>query len=143
MDTFPDLGSLTDQELKDLIAQLTDEEMEISYKRRILHGKIDILRAELVARLQKTEGRSVLDQVDVDAANGWEGVDVDRKHHTYCDQRHFGLLADAPPHDGERDEGEDHDRVHRLDLRREPCDAHEMQVHFFRLQHPLAAALVP
>ena len=30
MDTFPDLGSLTDQELKDLIKQLTDEEMEIS-----------------------------------------------------------------------------------------------------------------
>ena len=67
MDTFPDLGSLSDQELKDLIQQLTDEEQEVSYRRRILHGKIDILRAELVARLQKTEGRSVLDQVDVAA----------------------------------------------------------------------------
>ena len=65
MDTFPDLGSLSDQELKDLIQQLTDEEQEVSYRRRILHGKIDILRAELVARLQKTRGRSVLDQVDV------------------------------------------------------------------------------
>jgi hypothetical protein len=54
MDTFPDLGSLTDEELKDLIKQLTAEEMEISYKRRILHGKIDILRAELVNRLRKT-----------------------------------------------------------------------------------------
>jgi hypothetical protein len=32
----------------------------------LLHGKIDILRAELVARLQKTGGQSVLDQVDVD-----------------------------------------------------------------------------
>jgi hypothetical protein len=53
MDTFPDLGSLTDQELKDLIQQLTEEELEISYKRRILHGKIDILRAELVNRLRK------------------------------------------------------------------------------------------
>ena len=53
MDTFPDLGSLTDQELKDLIKQLTEEEMEISYRRRILHGKIDILRAELVNRLRK------------------------------------------------------------------------------------------
>jgi hypothetical protein len=63
--TFPDLGSLTDQELKDLIKQLTEEEMEISYRRRILHGKIDILRAELVARLQRSGGRSVLDQVDV------------------------------------------------------------------------------
>ena len=52
MDTFPDLGSLTDVELKDLIKELTDEETEISYKRRILHGKIDILRAELVNRLR-------------------------------------------------------------------------------------------
>jgi hypothetical protein len=53
MDTFPDLGSLADTELKDLIKELTDEETEISYQRRILHGKIDILRAELVNRLRK------------------------------------------------------------------------------------------
>ncbi len=32
---------------------MTEEETEISYKRRILHGKIDILRAELVNRLRK------------------------------------------------------------------------------------------
>ena len=30
MDTFPDLGSLADQELKDLIRELTEEEMDIS-----------------------------------------------------------------------------------------------------------------
>ncbi|HST56414.1 MAG TPA: hypothetical protein VLJ42_11065 [Solirubrobacteraceae bacterium] len=53
METFPDLGSLSDPELKDLIQELTAEEVEISYKRRILHGKIDILRAELVNRLRK------------------------------------------------------------------------------------------
>jgi hypothetical protein len=52
-DTFPDLGALTDEELKALIQSLTDEETEISYRRRILHGKIDILRAELVNRLRK------------------------------------------------------------------------------------------
>jgi hypothetical protein len=51
-DTFPDIASLSDQELKDLIESLTEEEQEISYKRRILHGKIDILRAELVNRLR-------------------------------------------------------------------------------------------
>jgi hypothetical protein len=57
MDTFPDLGSMNDSELKDLIRQLTDEETDISYQRRILHGKIDILRAELVNRLRnKHEG---------------------------------------------------------------------------------------
>jgi hypothetical protein len=52
MDTFPDLGSMSDTELKEVIRELTEEEMEISYKRRILHGKIDILRAELVSRLR-------------------------------------------------------------------------------------------
>ena len=52
-DTFPDLGTLTDQELKELIAQLSHEEHEVSYRRRLLHGKIDILRAELVNRLRK------------------------------------------------------------------------------------------
>jgi hypothetical protein len=51
-DTFPDLGSLSDEELRDLIDKLTEEENEISYKRRVLHGKIDILRAELVTRLR-------------------------------------------------------------------------------------------
>jgi hypothetical protein len=68
MDTFPDLGSLTDEELKDLISELTDEETEISYKRRILHGKIDILRAELVNRLRKKHegGEDVITGADVD-----------------------------------------------------------------------------
>ena len=65
MEPLPDLATLTDTDLKGLIDEYTKEEQEVSYRRRILHGKIDILRAELVARLQKTQGRSVLDQVDV------------------------------------------------------------------------------
>jgi RsiG-like len=66
-DTFPDLGSLSDQELKDLIGQLTEEENEISYKRRVMHGKIDILRAELVNRLRqkREEGTSLISGDDV------------------------------------------------------------------------------
>jgi hypothetical protein len=51
-DTFPDVSSMSDHELKELIDQLTDEEREVSYRRRLLHGKIDILRAELVNRLR-------------------------------------------------------------------------------------------
>ena len=66
MEPLPDLASLSDTELKELIDGLTEEEQEISYRRRLLHGKIDILRAELVARLQKSEVKSVLDHVDVD-----------------------------------------------------------------------------
>ena len=67
MEPLPDLASLSDDELKNLIDELTREEQEISYRRRILHGKIDILRAELVVRLQKSGGKSVLERVDVDA----------------------------------------------------------------------------
>jgi hypothetical protein len=63
---LPDLASLPDAELKQLIDELQKEEQEVSYRRRLLHGKIDILRAELVARLQKSQGRSVLDEVDVE-----------------------------------------------------------------------------
>ena len=66
MEPLPNLSETSDADLKKLIDELTEEEQDISYRRRLLHGKIDILRAELVARLQKTEGRSVLDQVDVE-----------------------------------------------------------------------------
>jgi len=67
MDTFPDLGALTDLELKDMIQQLTEDEQEVSYQRRILHGKIDILRAELVNRLRKKheQGESAISGADV------------------------------------------------------------------------------
>ena len=65
--TFPDLGALSDQELKELIDGLTVEEQEVSYRRRILHGKIDILRAELVNRLRKKHeaGESAISGADV------------------------------------------------------------------------------
>jgi anti-sigma-K factor RsiG len=66
LEPLPDLATLSDDDLKQLIDDLTRQENEVSYQRRLLHGKIDILRAELVARLQKTGGKSVLDQVDVD-----------------------------------------------------------------------------
>src|SRR5215203_5815637 len=66
--SFPDLGSLSDKELKDMIDNLTAEENEISYKRRVLHGKIDILRAELVNRLRhkREAGESMISGDDVE-----------------------------------------------------------------------------
>jgi hypothetical protein len=65
MEALPDLASLSDSDLKALIKQLEAEENDISYRRRLLHGKLDILRAELVARLQK-KGEGELAQVDLD-----------------------------------------------------------------------------
>ena len=64
----------------------------MSYQRRILHGKIDILRAELVARLQKTEGRSVLDQVDVESLTeilAGKAAPPSRMSHVYCPECGF------------------------------------------------------
>jgi len=53
VEPLPDLASLSDDELKELIDGLEKEENEISYRRRILHGKIDILKAELQDRLKR------------------------------------------------------------------------------------------
>ena len=66
-ETFPDVSSMSNQDLKELIARLTDEEREISYQRRLLHGKIDILRAELVNRLKarRESGDSLITGDDV------------------------------------------------------------------------------
>ena len=68
MEPLPDLATLSDSDLKELIDDLQREEQEVSYRRRLLHGKIDILRAELVARLQRQvgAGESPLSEVDVD-----------------------------------------------------------------------------
>jgi hypothetical protein len=84
-ETFPDLGALSDQELKELIGQLTDEEQQVSYRRRILHGKIDILRAELVNRLRKKHeagepvitGADVQQLTDILAGKGIPEADVE------------------------------------------------------------------
>jgi len=67
VEPLPDLETLSDDDLKRLIDDLKQEEQEISYRRRLLHGKIDILRAEVVARLQRSGGRSALEHVDVDS----------------------------------------------------------------------------
>jgi hypothetical protein len=66
MEPLPDLATVSDEELKSLIDDLQHEEQEVSYRRRLLHGKIDILRAELVSRLQKGAGEGPLAEVDVD-----------------------------------------------------------------------------
>ena len=66
-DTTPDIGSMSDEELKELIDDLTEEEREVSYRRRVLHGRIDILRAELVNRLKvkRESGDATITGADV------------------------------------------------------------------------------
>ena len=53
MDPHPDLSTLSDDDLRVMIRDLEKEEDEVSFQRRMLHGRIDILRAELVARLRE------------------------------------------------------------------------------------------
>ena len=62
MDPLPDLATLSDEDLKTLIETLELEENEVSFRRRMLQGRIDILRAERTARLK---GKGVTD-VDVE-----------------------------------------------------------------------------
>ena len=53
MDPHPDLSTMTDDDLRLMIRELEKEEDEVSFQRRVLHGRIDILRAELVTRLRE------------------------------------------------------------------------------------------
>jgi RsiG-like len=52
VEPLPDLLPLSDDELAALRAQLEDAEDAVSKRRRLLHGRIDILRAERTARLK-------------------------------------------------------------------------------------------
>jgi hypothetical protein len=45
-EALPDPSTLSDDELRSLIVELEREEDDISLRRRMLHGRIDILRAE-------------------------------------------------------------------------------------------------
>jgi len=67
MDDIVDLVSRSDDELRALVAEFEGEEREISRQRRILQGKLDILRAELVMRLQRkhNDGESLISVDDV------------------------------------------------------------------------------
>ncbi len=52
MEPLPDLGPLSDDELHDVLHALEEREGALSRRRRLLHGRIDILRAERTERLK-------------------------------------------------------------------------------------------
>jgi hypothetical protein len=62
-----DLESKSNDELRGLLDELYAEEQRVSYRRRVLHGKIDILRAELVRRMsgERESGEDVISGSDV------------------------------------------------------------------------------
>ena len=66
MEPLPDLTTLTDDDLRVMIRDLEKEEDDISFQRRVLHGRIDILRAELVARLREQVSAGEAQLADVE-----------------------------------------------------------------------------
>ncbi|MHB8780902.1 MAG: RsiG family protein [Candidatus Geothermincolia bacterium] len=66
-DSFIDYAEKNDQELREILDVLLDEEKKVSYRRRVLHGKIDMLRAELVRRKrdQLQRGESLISDDDI------------------------------------------------------------------------------
>ena len=45
-----DITALSEDELRERLETLVEEERAVSYRRRILHGRIDLIRVELVRR---------------------------------------------------------------------------------------------
>jgi hypothetical protein len=66
-EVYIDYSSKSEEELRNILEELLKEEGKISYQRRVLHGKIDILRAELVRRKKDDlkEGRSIISDDDI------------------------------------------------------------------------------
>ena len=48
--------SLTDDELRDRIREVKRDEEQVSYERRLLHGRIDVVRSEILARIDRRAG---------------------------------------------------------------------------------------
>ena len=46
----PDFTDLPEEELRRRLKALADEERDVSYRRRVLQGRIDLIRSELVRR---------------------------------------------------------------------------------------------
>jgi hypothetical protein len=80
-DALLDLEHRSNEELRELLDELYADEQRVSYRRRVLHGKIDILRSELVRRLKagREAGQDIISGRDVDKlidilANDLRGV---------------------------------------------------------------------
>ena len=80
-DALLNLRERSVDELRTLLDDLYEEEQKVSYRRRVLHGKIDILRAELVRRLKEDRdaGKGVVSGSDIERlieilANDLHGV---------------------------------------------------------------------
>lgn len=56
MEMVPEVSQLDDDELRERIREARREEDRVSYERRILHGRIDVVRGEIKARIDRARG---------------------------------------------------------------------------------------
>ncbi len=56
MEMVPEVSQLGDEELRERIREARREEDRVSYERRILHGRIDVVRGEIKARIDRVRG---------------------------------------------------------------------------------------
>ena len=66
LEPLPDLAEVSDDDLRALIDKYVQEEQRVSYRRRILHGYIDILRTELISRKKQEYDSGALESMSVD-----------------------------------------------------------------------------
>lgn len=66
----PDLTSISEDELRERLKALAEEERAVSYRRRVLQGRIDLIRAELVRRGGATLSPEELASVLLGGAGG-------------------------------------------------------------------------
>ncbi len=80
VDPFPDLDHMSDDELARALADLEEEETACSLHRKMLHGRIDMLRPALVERLKRdvAEGRPLAPTGPGRAIYHGTGVELDR-----------------------------------------------------------------
>jgi hypothetical protein len=125
VDVFPDLTALSDDKLSTLLLNLEHEEEDVSRRRRFLHGRIDLLRAEQTTRLRKrvAAGEAVMPD-DETLAKAVAGM---------------GRLPDtAPPPEepldampdlGSLSDDELHTIIHELELVEDETSLHRRMLH--------------
>jgi hypothetical protein len=74
----PDLTAISEDELRGWLKSLAEEERDISYRRRVIQGRIDLLRAELVRRGAATLSPEELVRVLMDGAPRAEDLEGGR-----------------------------------------------------------------
>ena len=70
MSPDPELTALSEEELRERLRAVRSEEADVSYERRLLHGKIDVLRSEVRQRMHHGAGEPGADSEALESLLG-------------------------------------------------------------------------